>query len=76
MRLACPVESHAELEVHNRSNPVDILVKSGAGRIQELLPIRYGRMSVSPFTFYRGASAIMASDLSRTPTTGYYVQAC
>lgn len=76
MRLSCPVESHAELEVHNRPNPVEILVKSGAGRIQELLPIRYGRMSVSPFTFYRGAAAIMASDLSRTPTTGYYVQAC
>lgn len=76
MRLLCPIKSHAELDVHNRPNPIDLLVTNGAGRIQELLPIRYGRMSVSPFTFYRGAAAIMASDLSRTPTTGYYVQAC
>lgn len=76
LRLHCPPKSHAELNVHDRPNPVDILIESGAARDQELLPIRYGRMSVSPFTFYRGAAAIMASDLSRTPTTGYYVQAC
>ena len=45
-------------------------------RVQELLPIRYGRMAVSPFTFYRGAAAVMAADLAGTPTSGLRVQAC
>ena len=45
-------------------------------RVPELLPIRYGRMSVSPFTFYRGAAAVMAADLAGTPTSGLRVQAC
>lgn len=76
LRLHCPPKSHADVNTHDRPNPIDILIESGASRIQDLLPIRYGRMSVSPFTFYRGAAAVMASDLSRTPTTGYYVQAC
>src|SRR5262249_44403300 len=46
------------------------------GRLLNLLPIRYGRMLMSPFTFYRGAAAIMAEDLAHTPTTAVYVQAC
>jgi uncharacterized protein (DUF2252 family) len=54
----------------DRADPVDLLIESSKGRIEELLPIRYGRMMVSPFTFYRGAAAIMASDLSHTPCTG------
>jgi uncharacterized protein (DUF2252 family) len=54
----------------DRPNPVDLLIESSKGRLEELLPIRYGRMMVSPFTFYRGAAAIMASDLSCTPSTG------
>ena len=54
----------------NRADPVDLLIESSQGRIEELLPIRYGRMMVSPFTFYRGAAAIMAYDLSTTPSTG------
>ena len=54
----------------NRADPVDLLIENSKGRIEELLPIRYGRMMVSPFTFYRGAAAIMASDLSHTPSTG------
>jgi uncharacterized protein (DUF2252 family) len=54
----------------DRADPVDLLIESSKGRIEELLPIRYGRMVVSPFTFYRGAAAIMASDLSHTPSTG------
>ena len=45
-------------------------------RVPELVPIRHGRMIVSPFTFYRGAAAIMAADLSRSPTTGLRVQCC
>ena len=44
--------------------------------MQELVPIRYGRMLVSPFTFYRGAAAVMAADLARTPDSGIVVQAC
>ena len=54
----------------DRADPVDLLIESSKGRMEELLPIRYGRMMVSPFTFYRGAAAIMASDLSHTPSTG------
>ena len=44
--------------------------------MQELVPIRYGRMLVSPFTFYRGAAAVMAADLASTPDSGIVVQAC
>jgi uncharacterized protein (DUF2252 family) len=54
----------------NRPDPVDLLIESSRGRVEELLPIRYGRMMVSPFTFYRGAAAVMAADLSCTPSTG------
>lgn len=54
----------------NRHNPVELLIESSKGRMEELLPIRYGRMMGSPFAFYRGAAAIMAYDLSHTPSTG------
>jgi uncharacterized protein (DUF2252 family) len=54
----------------NRIDPVDLLIENSRGRLEELIPIRYGRMMVSPFTFYRGAAAVMAYDLSRTPNTG------
>jgi uncharacterized protein (DUF2252 family) len=54
----------------NRADPVDLLIESSRGRLEELLPIRYGRMMVSPFTFYRGAAAVMAYDLAHTPSTG------
>jgi uncharacterized protein (DUF2252 family) len=53
-----------------RADPIDLLIENSKGRIEELLPIRYGRMMVSPFTFYRGAAAVMAYDLSHTPSTG------
>ena len=59
----------------DRADPVDLLVESSKGRVEELLPIRYGRMMVSPFTFYRGAAAIMAYDLAHTPSTGLTVVA-
>lgn len=72
-----PLEEHAVFQVEdNRPNPVDLLIEQGKSRVQELLPLRYERMSVSAFTFYRGAALIMASDLSHTPTTGLNVQAC
>ncbi len=54
----------------SRPDPVALLESQAETRIQELVPIRYGRMLVSPFTFYRGAALIMASDLSTTPTLG------
>jgi len=60
----------------DRPDPVDTLIESSKGRMEELLPIRYGRMMVSPFTFYRGAAAIMAYDLAHTPSTGLTVLAC
>ena len=59
-----------------RRNPIDLLIESSAGRIPSLLPIRYGRMLQSPFTFYRGAAAIMAADLATAPKTGVRVQVC
>jgi hypothetical protein len=51
----------------DRPDPVDMLIENSKGRVEELIPIRYGRMMVSPFTFYRGAAAIMAYDLAYPP---------
>jgi uncharacterized protein (DUF2252 family) len=59
-----------------RRDPIDILRESDAGRLKDLIPIRYGRMLQSPFSFYRGAAGVMAADVARTPTTGLKVQAC
>ncbi len=59
-----------------RPDPVELLAAQAASRVQELVPIRYGRMLVSPFTFYRGAAAVMAADLAATPDSGIVVQAC
>src|SRR5262249_3278409 len=59
-----------------RFDPVDVLIESSKGRLPELIPIRYGRMMQTPFTFYRGAAAIMAADLAHTPASGIRVQAC
>ncbi len=60
----------------DRPDPIAVLTNQAASRVEELVPIRYGRMLVSPFTFYRGAAAIMAADLARTPDAGIAVQAC
>jgi len=77
LRLAAPLASHAQWHAPtHRRDPIDLLIESGAGRVPELLPIRYGRMMQSPFTFYRGAAAIMAADLAGLPSTGIRVQAC
>jgi len=59
-----------------RRDPVELICESNAGRIPALIPIRFGRMSASPFAFYRGAAALMAADLATTPTSGLRVQAC
>jgi uncharacterized protein (DUF2252 family) len=69
--------SHARWKASaRRPDPVDLLVQSSKGRLPQLIPIRYGRMMQSPFAFYRGAAAIMAADLARTPASGIRVQAC
>jgi uncharacterized protein (DUF2252 family) len=77
LREKTPRESHAAwVPPRGRADPVALLDASNAGRITTLVPIRFGRMSASPFAFYRGAAALMAADLARTPRTGIYVQAC
>jgi uncharacterized protein (DUF2252 family) len=60
----------------DRPDPLDLLEASNGVRLPSLVPVRNGRMLLSPFTFYRGLPAAMASDLSRTPTTGVRVQVC
>jgi uncharacterized protein (DUF2252 family) len=76
-RAEVPRSRHAEYEApHDRPDPVDLLEEQARSRVPELVPIRYGRMLVSPFTFYRGAAKIMASDLAGTPRSGLNVQCC
>jgi uncharacterized protein (DUF2252 family) len=60
----------------DRSDPIELLETQAQTRVPELVPIRYGRMLVSPFTFYRGAAKIMANDLATTPRSGLTVQCC
>ena len=60
----------------DRPDPVDVLTAQSASRVPELVPIRHGRMLVSPFTFFRGAAAVMAADLARTPDSGLTCQLC
>jgi HAD superfamily hydrolase (TIGR01509 family) len=77
LRAAVPRSSHALFEpASDRPDPVDTLERQAALRVPELVPIRYGRMSASPFTFYRGAALVMAGDLAGTPSTGLQVQCC
>jgi uncharacterized protein (DUF2252 family) len=69
--------SHGAWEaLAGRADPVAILERQAASRVPELVPIRYGRMSASPFAFFRGAAAVMAADLATTPASGLRVQAC
>src|SRR3954467_6025793 len=76
-RAAVPRSSLAEWEpASGRPDPVDVLEEQAETRVPKLVPIRYGRMLVSPFTFYRGAAALMAADLAGSPRTGLKVQLC
>ena len=69
--------SHAAwAPAHDRPDPVALLEEQAATRVPELMPIRHGRMMVSPFTFLRGSANIMASDLAATPRSGLRVQLC
>ena len=76
-RASVPRSAHGDwAPAPDRPDPVAVLEAQAATRVQELVPIRYGRMLVSPFTFYRGAAAVMAADLAATPNSGIVVQAC
>src|SRR3954463_2910512 len=76
-RESVPREAHGEWAASDgRPDPVAILEGQNATRVAELVPIRHGRMIVSPFTFYRGAAAIMAADLAETHSTALRVQCC
>jgi len=78
MRVSMPREAHAEYTVNfqGRHDPIDLMINATSGRVEDLLPIRNGRMMASPFAFYRGSAGLMASDLASIPNTGYAVQAC
>ncbi len=77
LRKVHPLDSHEFIQPRPKDlNSNAVLEKSNADRLAELIPIRYGRMLVSPFTFLRGSAALMADDLSRTPNSGIYVEAC
>ncbi len=74
-RAKVPRSAHGEWEpAADRPDPVQVLRDGDKGRVAELVPLRYERMLASPFSFYRGAAAIMAGDLAPTPTSGFRVQ--
>jgi uncharacterized protein (DUF2252 family) len=76
-REAAPRSSHGDWSpAADRPDPVELLEQQATSRVGQLLPLRYGRMLVSAFTFYRGAAAIMAADLADTPASGLTAQLC
>ncbi len=76
-RKQTPIPGHAGWEAApDRPDPVALLEQQNTTREADLVPVRHGRMMVSPFTFYRGAAKIMAPDLSRTPNAGLNAQLC
>ncbi len=76
-RRAVPRSSHGRWRpAHHRPDPIALLEEQAVERVPELVPIRHGRMGVSPFTFYRGAALVMAADLAETPISGITVQLC
>jgi uncharacterized protein (DUF2252 family) len=76
-RKRVPLEMHAEYAPRpDRLDPVALLEGQAMTRVPDLVPLRYGRMLVSPFTFYRGAALVMAADLAPTPVSGFRAQLC
>jgi uncharacterized protein (DUF2252 family) len=76
-RAHAPRSSHGGFApASGRADPIDVLERQAQTRVPELAPIRYGRMLLSPFAFYRGAAAIMAADLAPTPRSGLTAQCC
>ena len=77
MRDKAPRSSHAEWAPdRERPDPISLLEQANETRLENLVPIRYGRMSMSPFAFYRGSADIMANDLAKTPVSGIQAQLC
>jgi hypothetical protein len=74
-RAQAPLDAHREFDSASDRDPVGLLLAGGDSGAR-LIPIRHGRMLVSPFTFYRGAALPMAADLATTPTSGLRVQLC
>ena len=75
-RVRVPLDSHADFVTADRADPIELLESQAVTRVPELVPIRYGRMLATPFSFYRGAALVMATDLARTPNSGIQVQLC
>ena len=76
-RARVPRDTHAVFDPPpDRPDPLGLLEEQARSRVPELVPVRWGRMMVSPFTYYRGAALPMASDLATTPASGLAVQAC
>ncbi len=75
-RSTLHLDQHGEIFRGQRVDPISVLEAQAASRVPQLLPIRYGRMLATPFTFYRGAAAVMAADLGSTPDSGLLVQLC
>ena len=75
-RQSMALAEHAEISRNSRPDPVELLQSQAATRIPQLVPIRYGRMLATPFTFFRGAALIMAADLGSTPHSSLMVQLC
>ena len=77
LRTRVPRSSHGTFHpTFDRPDPITILQKQDEGRIQKLLPIKYGRMLESPFAFLRGSAAVMAQDLAASPATGIQTVLC
>src|SRR5512133_864782 len=76
-REQTPLSAQADWEpAPERPDPVELLIEPHGTRQADLIPVRHGRMTVSPFTFYRGAAKVMATDLASTPMAGLAVQLC
>ena len=75
-RAVTPLDAHAEIGPDRSRDPVGLLLDQAKSRVPELVPIRHGRMLVSPFTYYRGAALPMTADLATTPVSGLRVQVC
>jgi uncharacterized protein (DUF2252 family) len=77
LRAGVPRSSHAEWSPDpERPDPISLLEEANKMRLEQLVPIRFGRMSMSPFAFYRGTADIMAYDLAKTPVSGIIAQLC
>jgi hypothetical protein len=76
-RETCPRTTHADLADRPEGfDPIQILIDQGDGRVEDLLPVRYARMALEPFSFLRGAAAVMAADIALGPSTDLTVQLC